>query len=80
MPSAAKARRSRAQKPSELKVRKEHARLRALGLRHVEIWLPDVRSRAFRAEAHRQSVAVAASARARDDQAFINVLSDQGDE
>jgi len=41
--------------------------------------VPDVRSPAFRAEAHRQSAAVAASAHARDDQAFIDAVSDWGE-
>jgi hypothetical protein len=39
-----------------------------------------VRSPAFRSEAHRQSTAIAASARAREDQAFIDAISDRGDE
>jgi putative transcriptional regulator len=34
----------------------------------------------FRSEAHRQSLAVAASAHAREDQAFIDAVSDWGDE
>jgi hypothetical protein len=42
--------------------------------------VPDVRSPAFRAEAHRQSLAIAASHRAHDDQAFIDAVSDWGDE
>lgn len=44
-------------------------------MRPIQIWVPDVRSSAFAAEAHRQSQAVAASAFARDDQAFIDALS-----
>jgi hypothetical protein len=39
-----------------------------------------VRSAAFRKEAHRQSAAVAASAHAFDDQAFIDAVSARGDE
>jgi hypothetical protein len=35
-----------------------------------------VRSRKFQAEAHRQSVAVARSAEARQDQAFIDAVSE----
>ena len=61
---------------SSTKVREHRARLRAQGLRPIQIWVPDVRSPAFRAEAHRQSAAVAASAHARDDQAFIDAGSD----
>ncbi len=50
-------------------------RLRALGLRPVQIWVPDVRSPEFVAEAHRQALAVAASDQAADDQAFIDAVS-----
>ena len=38
-----------------LKVREHRARLRAQGLRPIQIWVPDVRALAFRAEGHRQS-------------------------
>ncbi len=58
------------------KVRNHRERLRAQGLRPIQIWVPDVRSAAFRAEAHRQSAAVAASASAREDQDFIDAVSD----
>lgn len=57
------------------KVRLHRQRLRALGLRPVQLWVPDVRSAKFRAEAHRQSALVAASAFARDDQDFIDAIS-----
>ena len=57
------------------KVRAHRDRLRAQGLRPVQIWVPDVRSPAFQAEAHRQSVAVAHSSGAQDDQAFIDAVS-----
>jgi hypothetical protein len=67
-------------KPSRVKVREHRKRLREQGLRPIQIWAPDVRSPAFRKEAHRQSVAVAASADAFDDQAFIDAVSDRGDE
>jgi DNA-binding LacI/PurR family transcriptional regulator len=50
-------------------------RLRAQGLRPVQIWVPDVRSPEFSAEAHRQAAAVAASEHAREDQAFIDAAS-----
>jgi hypothetical protein len=62
-------------KPSRAKVRAHRERLRAQGLRPIQIWVPDVRAPVFRAEAHRQSVAVAASPRAREDQDFINAVS-----
>jgi hypothetical protein len=62
-------------KPSRDKVRAYRDRLRKLGLRPIQIWVPDVRSPAFAAEAHRQSLAVATSPAARDDQAFIDAIS-----
>ena len=63
-------------KPSHLKVREHRERLRSQGLRPIQIWVPDVRAPSFRSEAHRQSLAVAASAHAREDQAFIDAVSD----
>jgi hypothetical protein len=57
------------------KVRAYRARLRRQGLRPIQIWVPDVRSRAFASEARRQARAVAASARARTDQRFIDAIS-----
>lgn len=57
------------------RVREHRRRLRAQGLRPVQIWVPDVRSPEFDDEAHRQSVAVAASAHAADDQEFIDAVS-----
>lgn len=67
-------------KSSRVKVGEHRARLRAQGLRPIQIWVPDVRAPAFRAEARRQSLAVASSAQAGDDQAFIDAVSDWGDE
>jgi hypothetical protein len=62
-------------KPSRIKVREHRERLREQGLRPIQIWVPDVRATSFRAEAHRQSLAVAASVHAADDQAFIDAVS-----
>ncbi len=66
-------------KPSRIKVSEHRKRLRAQGLRPIQIWVPDVRSAAFRSEAHRQSLAVAASPHASDDQAYIDAVSDWGE-
>jgi hypothetical protein len=60
------------------KVRAYRERLRRRGLRPIQIWVPDVRSPAFVAEAHRQSVAVANSPQAKEDQDFIDAISDWG--
>ena len=62
-------------KPSNVKVREHRERLRRQGLRPIQIWVPDVRAPSFRSEAHRQSLAVATSAHAREDQAFIDSVS-----
>lgn len=67
-------------RPSRTKVRQHRQRLRAQGLRPIQIWVPDVRAPSFRSEAHRQSLAVAMSAQAHEDQAFIDAASDWGDE
>jgi len=57
------------------KVRAHRERLRKQGLRPVQIWVPDIRSRAFARAAHRQSLAVAKSPHAKDDQEFIDAIS-----
>ena len=67
-------------KPSRTKVGEHRARLRAKGLRPIQIWVPDVRSPSFKTEAHRQSQAVAASPQAAEDQAFIDAVSEWDDE
>ena len=61
---------------SKDKVRNHRARLRAQGLRPVQFWVPDVTSAAFKAEAHRQSLAIAKSEHEKDDQAFIDSISE----
>lgn len=58
------------------KVRAHRARLRRRGLRPIQIWVPDVRSRAFAREARRQSQLVAASEYEADDQAFVDAIAD----
>lgn len=58
------------------KVREHRERLRAQGLRPIQIWVPDVSSKKFKTEAHRQSLAVAQSEQEHDDQSFVDSLSD----
>ncbi len=65
-------------KASRDKVRAHRERLRRQGLRPLQIWVPDVRSPAFAAQAHRQSLAVASSPHAKEDQTFIDAVSDWG--
>lgn len=63
---------------SREKVRAYRERLRQQGMRPIQIWVPDVRSPEFIAEAHRQSLAVAQSPHAREDQDFIDAVSELG--
>jgi hypothetical protein len=65
---------------SREKVRAHRERMREDGLRPIQIWVPDVRSPAFASAAHRQSLAVARSGQGPDDQAFIDSVTDLGDE
>ena len=60
---------------SRNKVRAHRARLRKQGLRPVQIWVPDVRSKSFARAAHRQSLAVAKSPHAKEDQGFVEAIS-----
>jgi len=63
-------------KSSKEKVSAYRRRLRAQGLRPIQIWVPDVRAPGFKAQAHRQSLAVATSPHAHEDQSFINDVSE----
>jgi hypothetical protein len=67
-------------KAIRVKVQRHRDSLRDQGLRPIQIWVPDIDARSFRAAARRQSLAVATSPHAADDQAFIDALSDRGDE
>ena len=66
-------------RPSRAKVVAHRERLRALGLRPIQVWVQDVRTPAFRAEARRQSLAVSETGSADADQAFIDGASDWPD-
>lgn len=81
MPGAPR-RKSRAHKSatSRDKVQAHRKRLRAQGLRPIQIWVPDVRSPKFAAQASRQSRLVATSSHAPEDQAFIDALSSESSE
>lgn len=57
------------------KVASYRFRMRARGLRPVQIWVPDTRTAAFRAEAHNQSLAVANSQQELEDQKFVDSIS-----
>ena len=58
------------------RVRKHRESLRAAGLRPIQIWVPDVRSKRFALQARRQSLAIARSTQERDDLAFIESVAD----
>lgn len=58
------------------KVRAHRARLGAQGLRPIQIWVPDTRSPKFAAEARRQCRLIVSSAYAKDDQAFVDAISE----
>ncbi|HVX68653.1 MAG TPA: antitoxin MazE family protein [Mycobacteriales bacterium] len=59
------------------RVRAHRERLRKQGLRPIQIWVPDVRSPEFAAQARRQSLAVARSKHAADDQAFVDAFNSE---
>ena len=67
---------STARKSSRDKVSAHRARLRAQGLRPIQIWVPDIRSPQFIKEARRQSRLAARSCYAADDQAFVDAISE----
>ncbi len=62
------------------RVKAHRARLRAQGLRPIQMWVPDTSTEEFKREAHRQSLAVAQSEHAAEDQAFIDSVSVLWDE
>ena len=70
--AAAKSSRPRS---SRDKVRAYRARMRAKGLRLVQMWLPDTSTPEFATAAHRASLAIANSPTEKEDQAFINSIS-----
>ena len=81
MPSVSKPKsRNRKAVTSRQKVRAHRERLRAQGLRPIQIWVPDTRSPRFAAQASQQSRLVASSPHASEDQAFIDALSTGADE
>ena len=56
-------------------VRSHRERLRAQGLRPVQIWVPNVRACSFINAARRQSKAMADSKRTKTNQRFIDAVS-----
>ena len=62
-------------KATRKKVASHRAKLRAQGLRPIQIWVPDTRSPEFAKEARRQMRALARSPHAKEDQAFVDSVS-----
>lgn len=62
------------------RVRRHRERMRAQGMRPVQIWVPDVTAPGFAQEAHRQSLAVANSSQDAEDQAFVDDLAAEWDD
>ena len=67
-------------KSSKEKVKAHRARLRKQGLRPIQIWVPDVRSKAFARQARREALAIANSPQEAEDQAFVDAISEWNDE
>ena len=61
--------------PVSERVREYRKRMRAQGMRPIQMWVADVRSPDFAREANRQAALVAAGEHASDDQAYIDALS-----
>jgi hypothetical protein len=66
------------------RVAEHRARMRAQGMKLLQIWVPDTSAPGFDEECHRQSLALANSPHAEEDQAFVDAIScfpdDMGDE
>lgn len=62
------------------RVRDYRRRMRARGYRPVQIWVPDVRTERFAAEAHRQAALIAGNDLGGDDQEFAEAVSVRWDE
>ncbi len=75
MPSISKRKPMRPKITSRDKVRTHRAKLRAQGLRPIQIWVPDTSAPEFAVEARRQCRLMAASPHAAEDQAFVDSIS-----
>ena len=57
------------------KVRAHRARMKKKGMRLLQMWVPDTRSKRFRRQAHLDSLAIANSSHEADEQAFVDAIS-----
>ncbi|MDZ7886733.1 MAG: antitoxin MazE-like protein [Mycobacterium sp.] len=55
-------------------------RMRERGLRPLQVWVPDVRTESFAAEARRQGSLIAAADEHSDDQDFVEAVATRWDE
>lgn len=62
------------------RVAEHRKRLRAQGLRPIQVWVPDVRAASFADEAHRQCRAVAQADQLSDDQQYVEAISTTWDD
>jgi Protein of unknown function (DUF3018) len=81
MPTKPSSRRPRSQrarpKSSRDKVRRFRQRMRANGMRLIQIWVPDTRTAEFAKEARRQSLLANVSAHAAEDQSWVDAMIDR---
>ncbi len=70
----------KANPPATSRMTSYRARLRASGLRPVQIWLPDTRSADFARQCAEQAAAIAAGGKAEEElQAFVDAAADWSD-
>ena len=60
---------------SRLKVRAYRARMKKKGMRLIQMWVPDTRTKAFKRQARLDALAIANSRYEQDDQAFVDSVS-----
>ena len=75
-PKVARAGTRRPKKSSREKVKAYRERMRKRGMKLIQIWVPDPKSPYFFAEARRQARLIANSPHEKEDQAFIDSISE----
>ena len=75
MPSSSVRKRKKTGPSVKARVGAHRERLRAQGLRPIQIWVPDTRTPGFAKEVRRQCRMIARSAQDADDQAFVDSIS-----
>ena len=61
---------------SRYRVRAHRQRMRAKGMRLLQIWVPDTRTAAFKRRARLDSLAIANNPHEAEDQAFVDAISE----